>query len=177
MQILGREGEQGLTVEALCQHMAKTKGSFYHHFSGRDDFVIQLLEHWERTFTQSFIDDLEAFSEPRERLRRLDERTTDEVDLALERTIRIWSDREPAAREVLERVDRSRERYLYEQFAAASGDPQTARLAARAHLALLVGTQMLYRDLPRHELRQLNAFVGPLGLTTWTDPDPNEEET
>ncbi|MEM9598341.1 MAG: TetR/AcrR family transcriptional regulator [Acidobacteriota bacterium] len=164
LDVLGRHGEAGLTVDALCAGMGKTKGSFYHHFSGRADFVAQLLEHWERAFTRRFIDDLEALDDPRERLRALGERTVQEVDLGLERTIRIWADREEAARVTLDRVDRTREGYLREQLTAVSGDPESAGLAARVHLALLVGVQMLYRDLPRDDVRRLNAFIGDLGF-------------
>jgi AcrR family transcriptional regulator len=164
LEILSAEGDRGLTVEALGIRMARTKGSFYHHFSAREDYVVQLLEYWERTFTSRLIEDLEPLDDPRHRLRVLGARTADEVDLRLERSIRVWSDREPLVREVLERVDGERERYLREQFEAAIGDPSMAHLAARAHMALLVGTQMLYQNLSRDELRKLNTFVDHLGF-------------
>lgn len=165
LEILGAQGERALTVEALCVRMAKTKGSFYHHFSSRNDYVEKLLQHWERIYTDRLIEDLEPLTGPRQRLRVLSARTADEVDLSLERSIRIWADQEPLVRKVLERVDGERERYLREQFEAAIGDPAAARLAARAHMALLVGTQMLYQHLSRDELRQLNGFVDHLGFT------------
>lgn len=155
--------------------MGRTKGSFYHHFSDREDFVGRLLEHWERTFTLVIIDELAPVVGPVARLRALGERTSREVDLRLERTIRIWGDREPAARAVVERVDRARENYLEELFRSAFGDSRRARLAARAHMAVLVGTEMLYQDLSRAELRELNAFVETLGFGTTQQPDTPSE--
>jgi len=164
LDLLREEGDHALTVEALCTRMGKTKGSFYHHFSGRGDFVVRLLEFWERTFTDRLIEDLEPLGDPRKRLRALGERTVREVDLRLERAIRLWGDREATARAVLERVDGARENYLREQFTAATGEPHRSLLAARAHLALLVGTQMLYQDLSREDLRELNRFAERLGF-------------
>ena len=164
LAILGTDGEPGLTIEGLCGRMSKTKGAFYHHFSSRTDFVGQLLEHWEQVFTARLIEDLAPLDDPRQRLCVLGARTAEEVDLRLERNIRVWGEREPLVRDVLERVDRVREDYLRAQFEAALGDASTARLAARAHMALLVGTQMLYQHLSRDELRQLNGFVDHLGF-------------
>lgn len=172
--LLREEGNQGLTVEAMCARMERTKGSFYHHFSSRDDFVVQLLEHWERTFTERIIKEMEETEPvrgPVDRLRALGERVAREVDLRLERVIRVWGDREPAAREVLERVDRAREGYLRTQLEAAIGDPRKAWLAARAHMAVLVGTQMLYQDLSRSELLELSALVDHLGFA----PEPKKK--
>ncbi len=163
LRILREEGDQGLTIEALCRRMKKTKGSFYHHFSGREGFVLGLLEHWEKTFTDRVIEDVEPLASPGKRLRALGQRVVQDVDLRLERTIRLWGEREPAAQAVLARVDLARENYLCQQFEALFGDPHRARLAARAHLALLVGTQMLYQDLDRDALAELNTFTERLG--------------
>ena len=57
-----------------------------------------------------------------------------------------------------------REQYLVEQLFAATGDRKNAQLAARAHLALMVGTQILYQDLSIEELRQQGEFTHHLGL-------------
>lgn len=164
LQLISEEGEGGLTVDALCTRMQRTKGAFYHHFPNRDAYVTQLLEHWEQTYTGRIIEELEAVPDAVARLRALGERTARDVDLRLERRIRVWSDREPAARAVLERVDQARESYLRDQFGQALGDPHRAQLAARAHMAFLVGTEMLYQDLPRQELRELSHFVDRVGF-------------
>ncbi len=165
LRLLGQTGDAAtLTIEAMCARMKKTKGSFYHHFSDRDAFVQDLLEYWERHYTRRIIEELEAISSPRERLLTLGRRTAEEIYLRLERAIRTWADREEAARTFVDRVDRARQDYLVEQFTAATGDPTRALLAARAHLALLVGIQMLYQDLALPELFELNEFTSQIGF-------------
>lgn len=175
LKILAEEGDSGLTIEALCARLEKTKGSFYHHFSGREGFVVRLLEHWEKVYTGRIIDDLEPLGDPRKRLLGLAARTVREVDSRLERAIRIWSDRDSHVEAVLTRVDQARESYMRDQFAAATQDPEHSASAARAHLAILVGTQMLYQQLSRAELSRIYAFVDFLGLApTPEDADPSE---
>lgn len=175
VDVLRAEGDRGLTVDALCARLGKTKGSFYHHFAGREGFVRALLEHWEDTFTLQIIDDLEPVTGPLRRLQALSERTARDVDLPLERAIRIWSDREPAAAEVLSRVDARREAFLLQLFEAAFDDRGTARFAARAHMAVLVGVEMLYQDLERDELQALSRFVDTLGFVP-TAPNLNDPD-
>ena len=162
--ILAGDGEQSLTIETLCTRMGRTKGSFYHHFRGRQAYVDALMAHWERRDTQRVIDEMAPYDDPREKLVRLGELTSRDVDLRLERRFRVWAEREPAVRAAVERVDQARERYLHEQFTAALGDERRGRLAARCHMALLVGTQMLYQDLSRDELKELNDFADRLGF-------------
>ncbi|MCH9647476.1 MAG: TetR/AcrR family transcriptional regulator [Deltaproteobacteria bacterium] len=181
MKVLAEEGDSGLTIEALCTRLEKTKGSFYHHFPGREGFVARLLEHWESVYTGSIIDDLEPLGDPRKRLLGLAARTVREVDSRLERAIRIWSDRNSTVKVVLTRVDQVRESYMRDQFAAATQDSDQSAAAARAHLAILVGTQMLYQHLSRDELSRIYSFVDFLGLapaveaTELAEMDDSEE--
>ncbi|MEM1177908.1 MAG: TetR/AcrR family transcriptional regulator [Acidobacteriota bacterium] len=173
-EILGRDGEKALTIDNLCALMGRTKGSFYHHFKGRKAFIQALMDHWEERYTSGVIDAMAPHDDPLQRLIELGALTTEEVDLRLERAIRVWADREPSVRATLDRVDGRREGYLYAQFEAVTGSPHKARLAARCHMALLVGTQMLYRDLSRDALRELNAFAERLGLEIGPQPPLSE---
>ena len=46
-RVLVAEGDGALTVEALCERLEWSKGSLYHHFDGRPDYVTAVLETWE----------------------------------------------------------------------------------------------------------------------------------
>jgi len=48
---LDGEGYAGIPVESLARRLNVTRGSFYHHFRNREDFVTTLLTAWEDDYT------------------------------------------------------------------------------------------------------------------------------
>ena len=65
--------EQGLlsvTIAGLASHLGVTSGSFYWHFSSRDEIIEAALDHWE-TERIDVIEGLREISDPTERLERL----------------------------------------------------------------------------------------------------------
>ena len=60
-----------MAVEPLAAALGSTKGSFYWHFSDREELVRAALELWELEQTSAVIDGLGHLREPRERLRAL----------------------------------------------------------------------------------------------------------
>jgi AcrR family transcriptional regulator len=48
-KILAEGGAEALTIPNLCTRLGVTKGSFYHHFSGADEFVSALMRCWIET--------------------------------------------------------------------------------------------------------------------------------
>ena len=47
LRLLVAEGPSALTIERLCRETGKTKGSFYHHFSGQEGFRAGLIDWWK----------------------------------------------------------------------------------------------------------------------------------
>jgi AcrR family transcriptional regulator len=64
-------GVAAVAVEPLAASLGTTKGSFYWHFSDREELVRAALERWELEQTSAVIDRLGTVEEPRERLRSL----------------------------------------------------------------------------------------------------------
>jgi AcrR family transcriptional regulator len=46
---LAEEGIEGVRIDRLCRDLGVTKGSFYHHFEGRDGLLIALANYWADT--------------------------------------------------------------------------------------------------------------------------------
>jgi AcrR family transcriptional regulator len=61
-----------VAVEPIAVRLGATKGSFYHHFTNRDDLLEAALELWEQQHTVAINADVDAASDdPRERLHLL----------------------------------------------------------------------------------------------------------
>ena len=68
---LERHGLAAVAVEPIAKTLGATKGSFYWHFSGRDDLIAAALERWERRDTDGVIAAVEHAAEGADRLRLL----------------------------------------------------------------------------------------------------------
>lgn len=66
--LVAEKGVGALRVEPLARRLAITKGSFYWHFSGRDDLLKRALDRWEQQDRQHLKLSLSAGSKPAERL-------------------------------------------------------------------------------------------------------------
>ncbi len=52
---LVKHGPNQLTIAKLCDAKGVTKGSFYHHFNNRQQFIESLMEYWYQQMTVNFI--------------------------------------------------------------------------------------------------------------------------
>jgi AcrR family transcriptional regulator len=143
--LLGEQGSQALTIAALCDRLAVTKGSFYHHFGGMPAFVDLLLAYWEQEHSERLIAISRSQPDPTLRITTL---TGMAVNLphASESAIRAWGRSSPDVAAVVERVDKRRERHVVDAVAALGIDRARARLLARICVDLLIGIQT--REVP-----------------------------
>jgi AcrR family transcriptional regulator len=164
MQLLTREGNQGLTIEALCQQLGLTKGSFYHHFPNQQAYAVALLAYWEQERTLQLISLTEAEDTPAARLQRLMELATEVAPSPLEVSIRTWATQDPLARSYQERVDAQRISYLVRLVEPLVASPEEALTLARLLYTVLIGSQYLSPPLGRTELRQIYGFLNRRAL-------------
>jgi AcrR family transcriptional regulator len=112
LEALATHGMPGVAVEPLARTLKATKGSFYWHFSGRDELVTATLERWEAETTTATIAEVGAIADPVGRVARLSEiafgnAVTRGVDSAL-----LAAADDPLVAPVLERVTRTRIDYI-----------------------------------------------------------------
>lgn len=151
--VLEEWGSEALTIATLCDRLAVTKGSFYHHFGSMPNFVAQLLAFWESEHSERLIAVSRAQRDPAARIALL-------IDLGVglphgsEAAIRGWGRSNADVAEVTARVDRRRERHLVDAIAAVGVDRAQARVLGRLALNLLVGAQQRERPVDLKRLRQ-----------------------
>ena len=118
MDILAQEGQAKLQIETLAHKLGVTRGSFYHHFKTREEFVHAILEYWSKTFTEQVNALIEQAKKPaRERLlllmQMIEQEGLDHYDIAF----RSWAAQDPAVAKQVRKVDRSRYDFVRSMFA------------------------------------------------------------
>lgn len=74
LEKLAETRKSKFNLDALIAAMPVTKGSFYSHFRDRRDFLLALVDFWDRHFTRIVIEVLQSLPEdtdPRQRLMEL----------------------------------------------------------------------------------------------------------
>jgi AcrR family transcriptional regulator len=135
-------------VDVLARHMGVTRGSFYWHFTDRDDLLQRLLQSWRNTTTEQVIARFQGHGrDPAGVLRELlhlpahgrKAAQASSVELA----IREWARRDAGARQVLEEVDSQRLNYIGECFRALGHPPDEARHRAFVLYGCIVSDSLL----------------------------------
>ena len=118
LEVLAQQGQAKLRVDALSSQLGVTKGSFYHHFKNRDDFVRSLLSYWSLAFTTRVIDEVNSLGvSSEERLLQImlliEHEGLDRYDIAF----RSWAAQDDYVAEIVKKVDLARYRYIQSLFA------------------------------------------------------------
>ena len=118
IDVLANEGQAKLRVENLASKLGVTKGSFYHHFKNREDFVLAILDYWLFVFTEKVNTDVGDSDIPaRERLlllmKMIDRDGLDRYDAAF----RSWAAQDPTVTKFVKKVDLARFEFVRSLFA------------------------------------------------------------
>lgn len=116
-ELLITRGIDSIRIETLAKNLKITRGSFYHHFSGREDLMQAVIADWRSKATENIIYRLDhAKRDPREQLFQLFQlpfRGKKARDIAsIELAIRAWARREPKVQTILTEVDNYRLQYM-----------------------------------------------------------------
>jgi len=118
LEVLAQEGNSKLRIENLSRDLGVTRGSFYHHFNSREEFIAALAEYWVETTTEQTNAKIASLDIPAaERLltlmQMIREHRLDRYDIAF----RSWAAQNPKVAEQVRRVDLVRHKFVRELFA------------------------------------------------------------
>lgn len=118
-QMLIKSGIDSVRVETLAQNIGITRGSFYHHFKGRNELLQEILLDWKSRATDQVIRRLKnTHYPPKQQLAiifNLPTRGDSAKEAAdFELAIRAWARRDKMARKMMEEVDQFRLNYIEE---------------------------------------------------------------
>ncbi|BDX33663.1 TetR family transcriptional regulator [Mycobacterium antarcticum] len=152
LKVLAEGSHEDLTIQAMCDGLQITKGSFYHHFGSFPGFVEAFLHHWERE-TAVNVENLARRIESVTMRQRFMEALIETIPHDAEAAIRVWARTDPTVRAVQERVDKSRTTMLADFFVLHMPMAQ-ARLIGELYNAVLVAGQMSSKPVAVKSLRQ-----------------------
>jgi AcrR family transcriptional regulator len=117
LELLAREGESKIRIDALVKKLGVTKGSFYWHFKNRNDFLNKLVTYWVDSRTLTAFPEIDAVSGgPEKQLYYLMEwvlvNKGGDYDLA----IRALVEHEPELRPIVRKADTLRFEYVRNLF-------------------------------------------------------------
>ena len=161
LDMIAEQGVAAVAVEPLARRLGVTKGSFYWHFPSRDALLAAALERWEAVEQETVFGQLEAVSDPRQRLRKLFHVVAHEV-----KPHKIYSELlkaldHAAVGPVIERVSQRRLEYLAVSFRQTGLVRTDAQHRARLAYAAYVGFLQLRLQLhnPRLAQDEFEAYV------------------
>lgn len=135
LELLSEVGIGSVSVDQLATRLGITRGSFYHHFSDRQELLDALLLYWEEEWTVKIRDQLIAFSlDPSTTLMALMRAVRANSATYYDAPVRAWALHDITAREVVQRVDKIRLEFIRTQFEKLGFEKLDAENRARLFL-------------------------------------------
>jgi AcrR family transcriptional regulator len=166
-------GVQALRVEPVARQMGTTKGSFYWHFKGPEEWHCAMLDYFEQLGFAEVVERLTALPPGAARLRALariavqEGREPEYGGAAAEMALRDWARFNAMAAKALARVDARREAYVLDEMRAAGVlEPE---MAANLFYAVFLGFQA-QNTASGPALAGLDHMLDLLGLPPWDRP-------
>lgn len=175
MELLVQKSIDAVNVDTLAKRLGITRGSFYWHFSDREDLLARLLESWREASTHQVIVRFERQgATPKELIAELlalpfrgeSAKRASSIELA----IRAWARRDRLAHQAVAAVDAHRLSYIAQCFVALQFSLHQAQARAFMLYSYLQAESNVSANIPesarlerRAEVeRLLLAPVGPL---------------
>jgi len=153
-------GLDALSAEPMARELGVTRGSFYHHFKSRTDFLDQVLQGWEDVSTGRVFQ-LSQEGSPEERLKCLSDLAWS-TSLELDAAVRAWALHCEMARDYVCRVDEQRLAYVTSLYEAASSNKATARKLARVAYFGFLGVLFYQPKMTEQERNEFRADLHSL---------------
>jgi AcrR family transcriptional regulator len=132
---LAKSGIGSVTIENLASRLEITRGSFYHHFSDRQELLKDMLDYWADRWTFSVSDQVASLGlDPSNTLLALLRMIRSNRAAELDAPMRAWALHDPMAQEVLAEVDKARLDLIRQQFIALGFEGLDAENRARLFL-------------------------------------------
>jgi AcrR family transcriptional regulator len=144
LRALAAGGPDAVRIEALAVGLGVSKGGFYWHFADRQALLQEMLDTWEKGWTEDLIARVDSQpGDPRAKLQQLFELVSSPDGLAVELAVRDWSRRDSDVAERLRRVDNRRIGYLRSLFGQFCEDENDVEVRSMLAYSLVIGSYFI----------------------------------
>jgi AcrR family transcriptional regulator len=174
LDAVARGGLTAVAVEPLAASLGVTKGSFYAHFSNRDELVQAALAAWEESHGAGGLPELESITDPRARLAealkiatRFSQSGAPSVHMSL-----MGELRDPRVRAAVGRVTAARLDALRRMYMEMGFTPARSMHRARLFYAAYIGLLQMAREVPEGRMseQEIRRFVAEARSMLLADP-------
>lgn len=149
LTLLAAEGPSRIRIENIAQALGVTKGSFYHHFADRGDFVRCLIQYWDEKYTR------EVTAKP-----ELQQGTAQErlwhlmlaiANLGLahyDAAIRSWAGSDPDLHGLVEKADRFRLTFVRTLFSEMGFTDTELEIRTRTFVSSMSAEGAIFHRMP-----------------------------
>jgi AcrR family transcriptional regulator len=145
LEAMATGGTRAVAVDRIAKTLGASRGSFYWHFTDRQDLIDAALEMWEQQNTTEFADEVLAAGEPIDQLRFLLREVYEKPVDAIEITLASAGD-DPLVAAAFARVTNLRLDYLRGVFSGMGLDDQESEARAWLVYAFYLGHHELGRN-------------------------------
>jgi AcrR family transcriptional regulator len=166
LDAIAEGGLAAVAVEPLARRLGVTKGSFYAHFSSRDELIEAALERWETSHAQEQLEQFAAIDDPAERLAAVLRLATEFSQSGAPSVhARLMGELDdPRVRGAVTRVNGARTERLEATYRELGLPEREARHRARIAYATYIGLLQMAREAPESRMakRELDPFLAEL---------------
>lgn len=177
LAVLISDGVERVKILTLAKRMGVSRSSFYWYFSGRQDLLSALLEHWQSRNTAGLVGQAQAPSATiTEAVCNLHRCVVNAAlfDTALDFAVREWARRDAKVRDLVEQSDAERVSALTAMFVRHGYAPAEAETRAFVLYYMQIGYDLAQlNEPPEVRLGRINHY---LYVFTGQHPLPREVE-
>ncbi|MGO1975429.1 MAG: TetR/AcrR family transcriptional regulator [Propionibacteriaceae bacterium] len=152
LEALAEGGLPSVRIDRLAAELGVSKGSFHHHFAGAAAYRRELLQSYEDQALTAF-HAVGGSGQGLALLEALLDSLDELYDARIEAAIRAWAMHDEDAKQVIDRLDRERLRFLTDIWGTALPDPGQARIAALLPHLVTIGASVSSATVSPEDLR------------------------
>src|SRR5829696_10539003 len=147
LRALAAGGPDAVRIELLAQELGVTRGGFYWYFEGRDAFLQEMLDTWERRSTDEALERVQSEGgDARQKVWRAGMFTFSKQLLPIDLAIRDWARRDKSVAKRLRRVDNRRIEYLRSLIGTFCPDADDVEARSMLAFSLAIGNHFIAAD-------------------------------